>query len=202
MPPELSHPASEYHAAHFAPPGSTARTRTLACSPIWSEPGHPATVNGARLIQPPPTPQPRPALGGCRTLNQAVLRADIPYQAGRAFTRRTPGSAAVMSNTVALRYPVRPAALAQLRAGPGSLTTSFAVSRRLPCITSVTDAPASAFRHLPACVHNPGRRPVRSIGYRKNVRKPHEYRHCTMSAVTEITQVRPRVRRLWQAVSR
>ena len=71
LPPELSHPASEYHAAHFAPPGSTARTRTLACSPIWSEPGHPATVNGARLIQPPPAAPPtapaQAALGGCRT---------------------------------------------------------------------------------------------------------------------------------------
>ena len=34
--PELSHPASGYHAAHFAPPDCMARTLTLACSPAWS----------------------------------------------------------------------------------------------------------------------------------------------------------------------
>ena len=44
--PELSHPASEYHVAHFAPLGCTVRMQTSACSPAWSEPAPVVTMPG------------------------------------------------------------------------------------------------------------------------------------------------------------
>ena len=41
-----SHQVSKCHAAHCAPLGCTVRTRTLACSHIWSERGRPPAARG------------------------------------------------------------------------------------------------------------------------------------------------------------